>query len=178
MPNRTHPLLSVAIALSALIALLAATPASADDNALLIQLQQDGNYRVWHSEGATHLPEPELLELEAGARPEGGEILRTSMGRAQAFEIKDSVVIELPDAPRDGRLLLDRDLCGALKVWHIDGTTQLTDDEMTELVLTALPDGGKRIKVGTTYAKGYSTRIGVIAVIWTPVARQPSGTKR
>lgn len=178
MTISARPLLSAAIVVAALIAALASTPARADDNALLIQLQQDGSYRVWHSEGATHLPEQELLELEASARPEGGEIMQTLRGPAQAFDTRDGVVIDIPGAGTDRRLLIDRDLCGALKIWHADGPTHLTDDELTELVLTALPEGGKRIKVGTTHAKGYSTRIGVIAVIWKPVARPFPGTKR
>ncbi len=156
-----------------MLAALAAGTAAADDNALLIQLQQDGSYHVWHTEGTTFLPETELLELEASARPEGGDIRQTSAGRAQAFDIRDSVVIELSEVPSDKRLLLDRDLCGGLKVWHADGATQLTDDDLTELFLTALPDGGKRIRVGDRHARGYSTRIGVIAVIWKSSQRPP-----
>lgn len=174
MSNRARPFLAAALALAA----LAAFPAAAADNALLIQLQQDGSYRVWHTEGASNLPEPELLELEASARPEGGEMQQTSAGRAQAFEMKDGVAIELPDAPSDKRLLLERDLCGGLKVWHAEGITKLSDDDMTELALTALPDGGKRIRVGDYHARGYSTRIGVIAVIWKPSQRPPPKLKK
>lgn len=171
MSRFSRPLLA-ALALAALAA-LAAFPAAAADNALLIQLQQDGSYRVWHTEGASNLPEPELLELEASARPGGGEMQQSSAGRAQAFEIGDGVVIELPDAPADRRLLLERDLCGGLKVWHAEGATTLSEDDMTELALTALPDGGKLLRIGGYNARGYSVRIGVIAVLWKPSQRPP-----
>lgn len=177
MPKHAHPLLSAAIVVAALIAALAAAPARADDNALLIQLQHDGSYRVWHSEGATNLPEEMLLELEASATAEGGEIMQTIRGPVQAFDTRDGVVIDIPGAVTDRKLLLDRELCGGLKIWHADGATHLTEEELTELVLTALPEGGKLVKIGATHAKGYTTKIGVIAAIWKPVARPSSGTK-
>ena len=169
------------------LALLLAIPASlaappsggAADNALLIQLRQDGSYKVWHSAGASQLPDDDLLDLEASARPEGGDVMKTDLGRAQAFETKQGIVIELPDARSDKRLLLDRDPCGGLKVWHDEGAAHLSDDILTELVLTALPDGGTRIKVGENVVKGYTVERGVIAVIWRPVRRgTPPAEKR
>lgn len=156
---------------------LAALPAAADDTALLIQLQPDGSYRVWHSEGASRLSEAVMLELEAGARPEGGPVLQTLRGPAQAFETKEGVVIELPQAGADNRLFFDRDSCGGVKVWHAAGSTYPTEDELTELVLSALPEGGKRIKVGDTWARAFTTRVGVIAAIWKPVKRRLPGVK-
>jgi hypothetical protein len=47
----------------------------------------------------------------------------------------------------------------------------LTDEQMTDLVLSALPDGGKRVSIGSNYAKAYSVELGVVAVIWAPVQR-------
>lgn len=168
------------------LALLLALPAShaappsggAADNAVLIQLRQDGSFRVWHSAGASLLPDDDIHDLEASARPEGGDVMRTELGRAQAFETKQGIVIELPDAKSDKRLLLDRDPCGGLKVWHDEGAARLSDDVLTELVLTALPDGGARIKVGENYVKGYTVERGVIAVIWRPFRRAPSPAEK
>lgn len=152
-------------------------PAAAEDTALLIQLQPDGHYRVWHSEGASRLPEPVLLELEAGARPDGGPVMQTLRGPAQAFETREGVVIELPQAGEDNRLFFDRDGCGGVKVWHAAGTLYPTEDELTELVLTALPEGGRRIRVGDTWARAFTTRVGVIAAVWKPVKRSLPGVK-
>lgn len=169
--------LAVAFALALLLAIPAshaAPPNGPADNALLIQLRQDGSYKVWHSAGASQLLDDDLHDLEASARPEGGDVMKTDLGRAQAFETKQGIVIELPDARSDKRLLLDRDPCGGLKVWHDEGRTQLPDDVLTELVLTALPDGGTRIKVGENVVKGYTVERGVIAVIWRPSRRAPS----
>jgi len=63
-------------------------------------------------------------------------------------------------------------------VWHDEGRTQLPDDVLTELVLTALPDGGARIKVGENVVKGYTVERGVIAVIWRPSRRAPSPAEK
>ena len=165
--------------LLALPAAHAAPPTGPADNALLIQLRQDGSFKVWHSAGTSLLSDDDLHDLEASARPEGGDILPTDLGRAQAFETKQGIVIELPEARSDKRLLLDRDPCGGLKVWHDEGGTRLAEDILTELVLTALPDGGKRIKVGENVVKGYTVERGVIAVIWRPVRRgTPPAEKR
>lgn len=169
--------LATALRAAALLLLAWALPAAAEDTALLIQLQPDGGYRVWHSDGPSRLPEPQLLELEAGARPEGGPVMQTLRGPAQAFETREGVVIELPQAGEDNRLFFDRDGCGGVKVWHAAGTTYPTEEELTELVLTALPEGGPRIKVGATYARAFTTRVGVIAALWQPLRRQPPGVK-
>lgn len=157
----------------------AAPPAGgAAANALLIQVRADGGFKVWHGTGASLLPNDEIYDLEASARPEGGDIQRTALGRAQAFETRQGIVIELPDAKSDKRLLLDRDPCGGLKVWHDEGATRLPDDVLTELVLTALPDGGARIKVGENVVRGYTVERGVIAVIWRPTRRAPGPADR
>ena len=58
-------------------------------------------------------------------------------------------------------------------MWHDEAPTRLPDDVLTELVLTALPDGGARIKIGETVVRGYTVERGVIAVIWKPSRRTP-----
>jgi hypothetical protein len=156
---------------AAILVALAAGTAAAADNTLLIQLQKDGSYLVWHSEGATRLTDDELTTLSASAKPEGGERLLTSAGPASAFEIPHAVLVQLPDAKSDRKLLIDRDACGGVRVWHSEGATVLTDDQLTDLVLSALPDGGKRVAIGASYGKAYSTELGVVAVIWAPVQR-------
>ena len=124
---------------AAVAAAALALPAAAEDTALLIQLQPDGHYRVWHAGGPASLSEDEVLALEASAMPEGGRQIVTSAGLARAFDT---------------------------------GTVRPTEEELTELVLTALPEGGKRVSVGRLHAKAYSTKFGVIAVIWKPNPRR------
>jgi hypothetical protein len=152
-------------------AALAAAAASADDNTLLIQLDAQGKFVVWHTQGTTYLNDDELAALTASAQPEGGAILATSAGPAQAFQTRDGVVVALKEATRDARLLIDRDDCGGVKVWHGEGETQLSEDDLVELLLTALPGGGRRLAVGENFARGYIARLGVIALLWKPSKR-------
>lgn len=157
--------------LLAAVVTAAALAAHADDRALLIQLANDGGFKVWHSEGASNLSDDELLELLASAKPEGGETVDTSAGPASAFDTARGVVVKLSRAKSDKALLIDRDNCGAVKAWHAEGTTTLSDGQLTELMLTALPGGGTRVPVGDKLAKAYTTELGVIALIWKPAAR-------
>jgi hypothetical protein len=157
--------------LAALLFAMAPALARAADNTLLIQLQQDGSYVVWHSEGETRLTDEELTALSASAKPEGGERMHTRAGMATAYEVPHAVLVVLATASVDARLLIDRDACGGVRVWHADGTTRLSQDQLTDLVLSALPDGGKPIPVGASYGKAYTTELGVVAVLWAPVQR-------
>lgn len=160
----------------AILAAVAAAAFSAHasaDNTLLIKLEPDGRYTVWQSTGETALAEGEVLALEASATPQGGEPMQTSAGLASAAVTKDGVVISVPAAQRDKALLIDRDACGAVKLWHSAGPTALTDDQITELVVSALPGGGKSIALGTSLAKAYSTDLGTMVVIWARAERRP-----
>lgn len=150
---------------------LAALPALAADNTLLIQIAGDGQYRVWHTEGDSMLNEDEAVALAVSARPEGGEKLPTSAGLASAVDTKNGVVVTLHEKRRDKILLIDRDDCGGLKLWHGEGATTLSDEALTELVLTALPAGGERLTIGENFARSYTTRLGVIVLLWKPVRR-------
>jgi len=158
-------------AIAALAALLVCNVASAVDNALLIQVEPGGGYRVWHSEGATKLAEEEILMLAAGATPGGSALQPVSAGPARAFQTGNGVVIELPEAATDRRLLVDRDACGAIKVWHAEGETKLNDEQISDLVISALPGGGRPIKVDGRYAKAFITELGYAVVLWAPVKR-------
>lgn len=158
--------------LLALLGVLAAGLAmAAGDNALLIQAQAGGGYVVWHAEGTTQISDEEIMQVAATAAPEGGPPQAVSAGKARAFQTEVGVIIEFPDLARDRRLLVDRDACGAIKVWHADGETQLTEDQITELVIAALPGGGRRVNVGDRYAKSFVTPMGYAVVIWAPVRR-------
>lgn len=157
--------------LAAALALLLSLPAVAEDTALLIQLRPDGRYTVWHAGDPSPLGENEILALEAAATPEGGRRVMTAAGFAQAFDTPNGILIRLPGLGPERALLIDRDGCGGIKLWHSHGNINPTEDELTDLVLTALPDGGKRVPLGRLSAKAYSTKIGVIAVIWRPVPR-------
>lgn len=151
-----------------LAAIAVSFAAAAEDTALLVQLQPDGRYRVWHAGAPSPLSEEEILALEAGATPEGGRKTMTAAGLAQAFDTPQGILIRLPALWPNMSLLIDRDGCGGIKVWHAEGSVHPTEDELTELVLTALPEGGRRVTLGRLHAKAYSTRIGVIAVVWKP----------
>jgi hypothetical protein len=155
----------------AAIALIASGAVAASDNNLLIQLEPDGRYRVWHTEGVTQLNEDEVLTLAASALPEGSAPLRVSAGTARAFSTERGLILDIADAPADRKLLVDRDECGGIKIWHSEGVTQLTDDQLTELVLSALPGGGRRVVVGANHAKAFITPLGYAVVIWKPVVR-------
>lgn len=155
------------------VAALSGMPAHAADNALLIQMEAAGKFRVWHAEGETNLTEQELSQLEVNAAPEGGSAIETRFGPARAYETADGIVVKLPNAQRDKRLLLDRQACSDLKAWHAEGATQLTDDQVADLVVTAAPNGGTTLTVGGYQARAYSTKLGVLAMLWKKVVRQP-----
>lgn len=163
--------LSLSLCLGLCAALLA-LPAAAEDTALLIQLRPDGRYTVWHAGSQSPLSEDEIGSLEASARPEGGRSMLTAAGLAPAFETPNGVLIRLPALGPDRALLIDHDGCGGIKVWHDRGDVNLTEDQLTELLLSALPEGGKNVVLGQYHAKAYTTKIGVIAAIWRPRARQ------
>lgn len=159
------------MALFAFVLALAAGAACAASDNLLIQLQHDGRYRVWHTEGATQISEEEVLAVAAKATPEGGEPSTVTGGRARAFQTEHGIVIEMLDAKADRNLLVDRDACGAIRLWHSEGPTHLTDDQMTELVMSALPGGGRRLTFDGRHAKAYITPLGYAVVIWKAVSR-------
>lgn len=163
-----HPIIKL---LTAAAVCLAAVPALAADNTLLIQIAETGKFRVWHTAGESAINEDEAVALAISARPEGGEKLRTSAGLASAVETKNGVVVTLHEKQHDKVLLIDRDDCGGVKLWHGEGTTSLSDEQLTELVLTALPAGGERLTLGENFARGYTTRLGIIALLWKPVRR-------
>lgn len=149
-----------------LATLLAFGTARAADNVLLIQLRPGGGFAVWHTEGESELSDDEAMALEASALPEGGSETPTRLGPARAYETADGVTIRLPAAARDNALLVDRDNCGHLKLWHAAGATQLTDDQVADVYMSALPEGGKRLAVGDHYVKAFITRLGVTASLW------------
>ncbi|MEW6163461.1 MAG: hypothetical protein AB1642_00220 [Pseudomonadota bacterium] len=152
--------------LAALALFLAiALPAVAEDNVLLIQQGPEG-FRVWHTEGASVLSDDEVLEIMATAQPEGGETVATPLGPARAFEMPAGIVIRLPEAPSDKALLVDRDACGHIQLWHAEGATQLSDNDLFELVHSAKPDGGPRLLLGERYAKAFLGKLGVTATLW------------
>lgn len=153
-------------ALVLVLALLTANAAVADDNVLLIQLQPGGAYKVWHTEGESRLTDEDVMTLEASASKEGGREMATGFGPARAFETADGIVISLPAAPRDKFLLLDRDGCGHVRVWHSAGATNLPDDRITDIFMSALPGGGKRLTVDGYHVKAFVTELGVTASLW------------
>lgn len=157
----------VAIALAS----LAMSPAGAAGDNLLIQIQHDGRYQVWHSEGVTTISEDDALAVAATATRDGGDPQAIVGGRARAFETEHGVVIDMIDAVADKRLLFDRDACGAVKIWHAEGATRLTEDQITELVMSALPGGGPRLTFDGRHAKAYITPLGYTVVLWKPAAR-------
>lgn len=164
-PTLLRRLLLVAFALAP------AAAVRAEDTALLIQLDAEGRYTVWHAGAPAPLAENELLALEAAAVPEGSRRILTSAGLAQSFDTPQGILIRLPALGPQRALLIDRDGCGGIKVWHSHGDTHLSEDALTELVLTALPEGGPRLRLGPLNARAYSTKIGVIAVLWRPLPR-------
>jgi hypothetical protein len=157
-------------AASAVIAALTITSAFAADNVLLIQLQPGGAYKVWHTEGESQLSDDEVMTLEVNARPEGGDEMPTSAGPARAYDTSDGVVIKLPAAKTDNAVLIDRDACGHIRLWHAAGATRLTEEQITDIYISALPEGGKRLSVGSQHVKAFITKLGVTATLWNKPA--------
>lgn len=149
----------------AALLLCLAMAAHAEDNVLLIQQGPQG-FVVWHGEGESRLDDDTVLELMATATPEGGPERSTEFGPARAYELAEGVLIRLPAAPRDRALLVDRDACGHIKLWHAAGSTRLSEAEVTEIVLSALPGGGPRLTIGDRYAKAFIDRLGVTVTFW------------
>ncbi|MDP2810629.1 MAG: hypothetical protein Q8O34_10825 [Rhodocyclaceae bacterium] len=154
-----------------ILALLVMTSAGAADNVLLIQIQPGGGYKVWHTEGESQLSDDEVMALEATARPEGGEETPTSAGPARAYETSDGVTISLPAARNDKAVLIDRDDCNHVRLWHAAGATNLSEDQITDIVMSALPEGGKRLTVGNYHVKAFITKLGVTAALWNAPAK-------
>jgi hypothetical protein len=140
--------------------------AAAADAVLLIQQGPEG-FRVWHNAGASVLPDDDVLEIMMTARPAGGEVVPTPLGPAQAFEQAVGIVIRLPEAPSDKALLVDRDACGHVHLWHAEGKTRLPDDVLFEIVHSAKPDGGPRLRFGDLYVKAFHTKLGITATLWS-----------
>ena len=156
----------------AAVLVLASLATHAADNTLLIQIDPSGKFRVWHTEGENLLNEEDVHALSDSATPEGGARVPTVAGMASARRTPNGIVVSLHDKQVDSTLLIDRDDCGGTKLWHGDGATNLRDDDLTELMLTALPEGGERMTIGENYARAFTARIGVIAVLWKPTRRK------
>ena len=154
----------------AVLLLLAALAGHAADNVLLIQHGTAG-YTVWHSEGPTQLDDDVVLEIMASAEAEGGVEMTSPVGRARAFARGAAVEIRFSDLQGDNALLVDRDACGHIHVWHAAGARQVPEDQLTEIMLTALPGGGKRLRFGNEYVKGFIIDLGVTATFWQAAGR-------
>jgi hypothetical protein len=159
-------------ALTFLLASLAVPTAHADDNVLLIQTGPEG-FKVWHTEGVSRLTDDEVLEIMASATPEGGATQTTPLGGARAYERDAGIEIRLLDAAQDKALLVDRDACGHVKIWHAEGPTQLNETELFDIVQSALPEGGKRLRLGDRYVKAFVGKLGVTATLWKVPVKSP-----
>ncbi len=80
--------------------------------------------------------------------------------------------ISLLDAKSDATLLIDRDDCNHVRVWHAAGATTLSEDQVADIFISALPGGGKRITIGDYHIKAFVTRLGVIATLWNAAAKK------
>lgn len=144
-----------------------ASTALAENSNLLIQLQPGGGFRVWHAEGASVLDDDEVMLLDAEAEQGGSRSIATALGPARAVRTELGVIIELQHAASDKALLVDRDACGHLKTWHAEGGTRLTEDQVTDLFMSALPGGGPRLVLDDgRNAKAFVTSLGVMVAIW------------
>ncbi len=101
-----------------------------------------------------------LIQLQAGAGP------------ARVHETGEGVTISLPEAKNDKVLLIDRDDCNHVRVWHSAGTTNLAEDQIADIFMSALPGGGKRLSVGQYHVKAFITRQGVTSTLWPVAARK------
>ena len=139
---------------------------------LLLQTGAQGT-TVWHTEGTSQLDDDAILEIIASATPEGGPELNTSLGSVRAYAVPEATLIRFAAVMEDNALLVERDACGHIKTWHAAGKTQLTAVEIDEILLTALPGGGKRLAFGDRYAKGFLNNLGVTVTLWR-IPRKPA----
>lgn len=148
--------------------------ALAESSNLLIQLQPGGGYRIWHADGPSVLSDDDIMLLDSMAEPQGSAPVPTPLGAARARRTELGVIIELSEAKTDKTLLIDRDACGHLKTWHAEGGKPLTDDQATDLVMSALPGGGPRLVLDPEHhAKSFITAIGIMVAVWTPRRTRP-----
>lgn len=154
------------VILAAAMTTITTAAANAADNVLLIQLQPGGQYKVWHTEGESMPTDDEVMTLEVNAKPEGSAEMPTAAGPARAYETADGVVIALPAAQSDKAVLVDRDNCGHIRLWHAAGTTNLTEEQITDIFMSATAEGGKRITIGDWHVKAFITKLGVTATLW------------
>ena len=153
---------------------LGSAGAQAQSSNLLIQLPPGGGYRIWHADGPSVLSDEDILLLDSMAEVQGSAPIPTSLGAARARRTELGVIIELTEANIDKTLLVDRDACGHLKTWHVDGGKPLTDDQTTDLVMSALPGGGPRLVLDPEHhAKSFITAIGIMVAVWTPRRTRP-----
>ncbi|MCX8086246.1 MAG: hypothetical protein N3C63_05000 [Rhodocyclaceae bacterium] len=145
--------------------------ARAADDVLLIQQGPQG-FVVWHTEGASQLDDDTVMELLLTATPEGGPELPTALGPARAYLLPEGALIRFLTASKDRTLLVDRDACGHIKLWHAEGATALSDEELTEIVMSALPEGGPRLSIRGRYAKAFLGKLGVIVTFWNVPQRR------
>ena len=118
------------------------------------------------------MSDDEVLLLDSLAEPRGGEVVKTSLGSARARHTEQGVIIELLDRNEDKALLVDHDSCGHLKTWHADGATPISEDQITDLVISAVPGGGPRqVLDAERLAKAFLTNLGVMVAVWRPPKR-------
>jgi hypothetical protein len=65
----------------------------------------------------------------------------------------DGVTISLSAARNDNFLLLDRDDCGHVRVWHSAGATNLPEDQITDIFISALPEAASASPRATTRSR-------------------------
>lgn len=156
--------------LGAALLVLLPLAAAAQSTNLLIQLQPGGAYRIWHGEGPSVLDDDEVMLLYSLAEPQGSAPVATALGAARARRTTQGVVIDLLDVATDKALLVDHDACGHIKTWHAEGGTPLTEEQATDLVLAAVPGGGRRLALDEQRnAKSFLTDLGVMVAIWRPL---------
>lgn len=156
--------------LGAALLVLLPLAAVAQSTNLLIQMQSGGAYQIWHGEGPSVLDDDEVMLLYSLAEPQGSAPVTTALGAARARRTAQGVVIDLLDVATDKALLVDHDACGHIKTWHAEGGTPLTEEQATDLVLAAVPGGGRRLALDEQRnAKSFLTDLGVMVAIWRPL---------
>lgn len=154
-----------------LFSALFGTPLLAFDTVLIQQTPENG-FIVWYKDGDSTLEDDEIHAIETAATPEGSAPQPTSGGIASARVVRNHVEIRLENARGVRHLLVDRDSCGHVKLWHGTGKRVLEDDQIADLYLHAVPDGGKSMQVGEYQARSFLTKLGVIATFWRPAKRR------
>lgn len=87
------------------------------------------------------------------------------MSALRAIALAACAMLAQAASANDNVLLIQQGPQGFV-VWHGEGDSRLDDDTALELMASALPEGGPRLRLDGHYAKAFIGRLGVTVTQW------------